>query len=208
MRTGGCGSGGGNGVTVYEEIKTRDEPFRVKGKLKGNSAVCKDTRYTGNLVVIFRSDGDVGLIILKSTVLRDKIIPKGLQFLLRQFFFQIIVKELIKCSNIAVGQRLDGCHWDLVYIQTPEYGGGEIYFDDVLIRKDGMFVLDGGFYDFAILKGEANIFISKALKYRRRVVGDDAVCRIPYRLGQYCRILRYSPCAAAASQCHDQRRAQ
>jgi len=33
-------------------------------------------------------------------------------------------------------------HWDLVMIQTPEYGGGEIYFDDVLIRKDGMFVLD------------------------------------------------------------------
>ncbi|MCX7694455.1 MAG: aminopeptidase [Caloramator sp.] len=32
-------------------------------------------------------------------------------------------------------------HWDLVYIQTPEYGGGEIYFDDVLIRKDGRFVI-------------------------------------------------------------------
>lgn len=31
-------------------------------------------------------------------------------------------------------------HWDLVLIQTPEYGGGEIYFDDVLIRKDGEFV--------------------------------------------------------------------
>lgn len=32
-------------------------------------------------------------------------------------------------------------HWDLVLIQTEEYGGGEIYFDDVLIRKDGVFVL-------------------------------------------------------------------
>lgn len=32
-------------------------------------------------------------------------------------------------------------HWDLVCIQRPEYGGGEIYFDDVLIRKDGRFVL-------------------------------------------------------------------
>ena len=32
-------------------------------------------------------------------------------------------------------------HWDLVLIQTPEWGGGEIWFDDVLIRKDGMFVL-------------------------------------------------------------------
>lgn len=32
-------------------------------------------------------------------------------------------------------------HWDLVCIQTPEYGGGEIYFDDVLIRKNGRFVV-------------------------------------------------------------------
>ena len=32
-------------------------------------------------------------------------------------------------------------HWDLVCIQTPEYGGGEIWFDDVLIRKDGLFVI-------------------------------------------------------------------
>jgi aminopeptidase len=31
-------------------------------------------------------------------------------------------------------------HWDLVLIQTKEYGGGEIYFDDVLVRKDGIFV--------------------------------------------------------------------
>ena len=32
-------------------------------------------------------------------------------------------------------------HWDMVCIQRPEYGGGEIYFDDVLIRKDGLFTL-------------------------------------------------------------------
>ncbi len=33
-------------------------------------------------------------------------------------------------------------HWDLVLIQRESYGGGEIYFDDVLIRKDGLFVLE------------------------------------------------------------------
>jgi aminopeptidase len=32
-------------------------------------------------------------------------------------------------------------HWDLVCIQRPEWGGGEIYFDDRLIRKDGRFVV-------------------------------------------------------------------
>ncbi len=32
-------------------------------------------------------------------------------------------------------------HWDIVCIQRPEYGGGEIWFDDVMIRKDGLFVI-------------------------------------------------------------------
>jgi aminopeptidase len=32
-------------------------------------------------------------------------------------------------------------HWDLVLIQREEYGGGEIYFDGRLIRKDGRFVV-------------------------------------------------------------------
>ncbi len=32
-------------------------------------------------------------------------------------------------------------HWDLVLIQTPEYGGGDIYFDDVKIRENGRFIL-------------------------------------------------------------------
>jgi aminopeptidase len=32
-------------------------------------------------------------------------------------------------------------HWDLVMIQRPDYGGGEIWFDGQLIRKDGLFTL-------------------------------------------------------------------
>jgi aminopeptidase len=32
-------------------------------------------------------------------------------------------------------------HWDLVLIQREDFGGGEIYFDDRLIRKDGRFVI-------------------------------------------------------------------
>jgi aminopeptidase len=31
-------------------------------------------------------------------------------------------------------------HWDLVCIQRLEYGGGEIYFDGKLVRKDGRFI--------------------------------------------------------------------
>jgi hypothetical protein len=59
--------------------------------------------------------------------------------------------ELIPmCHNIFISGcayedanngNVSAVHWDLVMIQRPEYGGGEIYFDDVLIRKDGLFVL-------------------------------------------------------------------
>ncbi len=45
------------------------------------------------------------------------------------------------CYDEAPNGNNSAIHWDLVLIQTPEYGGGEIYFDDVLIRKDGRFVI-------------------------------------------------------------------
>src|SRR5947209_10799341 len=31
-------------------------------------------------------------------------------------------------------------HWDMVCIQRPDYGGGEVYFDGKLIRRDGEFI--------------------------------------------------------------------
>jgi aminopeptidase len=44
------------------------------------------------------------------------------------------------CYDEAPNGNDSAIHWDLILIQRPEYGGGEIYFDDVLIRKDGLFV--------------------------------------------------------------------
>jgi aminopeptidase len=41
-----------------------------------------------------------------------------------------------ECDN---GNR-SAVHWDMVLIQRPEWGGGEIWFDGELIRKDGLFV--------------------------------------------------------------------
>ena len=45
------------------------------------------------------------------------------------------------CYEEAPNGNSSSIHWDLVCIQTPEYGGGEMYFDGRLIRKDGRFVL-------------------------------------------------------------------
>lgn len=44
--------------------------------------------------------------------------------------------------DLAPNGNSSKVHWDIVLIQTEEWGGGELYFDDVLIRKNGMFVLD------------------------------------------------------------------
>jgi len=44
------------------------------------------------------------------------------------------------CYDEAPNGNKSVIHWDLVLIQRPEYGGGEIYFDDILVRKDGRFV--------------------------------------------------------------------
>ena len=45
------------------------------------------------------------------------------------------------CYDECPNGNKSNIHWDLVLIQREEYGGGEVYFDDVLIRKNGLFVL-------------------------------------------------------------------
>ncbi len=44
------------------------------------------------------------------------------------------------CYDDCYNGNVSAVHWDLVLIQTPEYGGGEIYIDGELIRKDGRFI--------------------------------------------------------------------
>ena len=46
------------------------------------------------------------------------------------------------CYDDAYNGNKSSVHWDMVLIQTPEWGGGEIYFDGMLVRKDGLFVID------------------------------------------------------------------
>ena len=61
----------------------------------------------------------------------------------------ILFDEKIAGSlHFTPGQAYEDCdngnrsavHWDMVLIQRPEWGGGEIWFDDELIRKDGRFL--------------------------------------------------------------------
>jgi aminopeptidase len=61
----------------------------------------------------------------------------------------ILFDEKIAGSlHLTPGQAYEDCdngnrsavHWDMVLIQRPEWGGGEIWFDGELIRKDGLFI--------------------------------------------------------------------
>ncbi len=43
--------------------------------------------------------------------------------------------------DAAFNGNRSAIHWDLVSIQTADYGGGEIWFDNQVIRRDGLFVI-------------------------------------------------------------------
>ena len=44
-----------------------------------------------------------------------------------------------ECYDEAPNGNASNIHWDLVQIHRKDYGGGEIWFDDKLVRKDGVF---------------------------------------------------------------------
>ncbi|MEW5993956.1 MAG: aminopeptidase [Candidatus Zixiibacteriota bacterium] len=44
-----------------------------------------------------------------------------------------------QCYDEAPNGNQSAIHWDMVLIQRPDYGGGEILFDGKLVRKDGQF---------------------------------------------------------------------
>jgi len=47
-----------------------------------------------------------------------------------------------QCYDEAPNGNQSAIHWDLVLIQRSDYGGGELWFDDKLVRKDGVFTDD------------------------------------------------------------------
>lgn len=135
-----------NGVIKYNTTSTYNgEVFSnirlefINGKII--DATCDDESKNEKLNKIFDTDEGSRYVGEFSLGLNPKIlIPMG----------DILFDEKIFGSiHFTPGAAYKECyngndsniHWDLVLIQRTEYGGGEIYFDDVLIRKDGLFVL-------------------------------------------------------------------
>jgi len=68
---------------------------------------------------------------------------------IREPMRDILFDEKIAGSfHFTPGQAYEGVgngnksqvHWDMVNIQRPEYGGGEVWFDGKMIRKNGLFI--------------------------------------------------------------------
>ncbi|MFD2612891.1 aminopeptidase [Paenibacillus gansuensis] len=120
-----------NGVT-FENIKFRFENGKIVEATSNDTKRINEildmdegARYIGEFAIGFNP------YIMKpmNDILFDEKIAGSLHFTPGQAY-----EETDNGNRSAV-------HWDLVLIQRPEYGGGEIYFDDVLIRKDGRFVI-------------------------------------------------------------------
>lgn len=143
------------------EVYTAPVRNSVNGRLTYNTPSMQQGYVFENISFVFK-DGKIVEATANNTPLLNKILDtdEGARYI-GEFSFGInpyINKPMLdtlfdekiagsihftpgKAYDTAFNGNVSAIHWDLVYIQTPQYGGGEIYFDDVLIREDGRFVL-------------------------------------------------------------------
>ena len=127
-----------NAGTLYQGALFRDLRFEVKnGRIE--KATCMGDQHKLDRIL----DTDEGARYFGEFAI-------GLNPYITKPMLDILFDEKIDGSfHLTPGQAYDttdngnrsAVHWDVVSIQTKEWGGGEIYFDGRLIRKDGRFVL-------------------------------------------------------------------
>lgn len=139
----------------------------VKNSINGHIQFNTDTLYGGTFYSnIYLEFKDGKIVKAESRANNDKLqkqlqIDEGAKYMgefaigvnpyIRKEMLDILFDEKIASSlHMAIGNSYNdetfngnksSVHWDLVLIQDKDHGGGEIWFDDKLIRKDGVFVL-------------------------------------------------------------------
>src|SRR5437016_8097559 len=71
--------------------------------------------------------------------------PRSTLFPYTTLFRSLFDEKIAGSFHLTPGQAYEEAdngnrsqvHWDMVSIQRPDYGGGEIYFDGKPVRKDG-----------------------------------------------------------------------
>ena len=136
-----------NGVITYNTTSTYNgEVFSnirlefVNGKIV--SASCDDESKNDKLNKIFDTDEGSRYVGEFSLGLNPRLLTPMGDILFDEKIFGSIHFTPGAAYKECYNGNDSNIHWDLVLIQRKEYGGGEIYFDDKLIRKDGLFVLD------------------------------------------------------------------
>ncbi len=132
-----------NGVITYNAPSMQQglKHENVRLEFKNGKIVKATSNYTKQLNEIFDTDAGARYVGEFAIGVNPYVnVPMG----------DILFDEKIAGSiHFTPGSCYDECdngnhssiHWDLVLIMTEKYGGGEIYFDGKLIRKDGLFVL-------------------------------------------------------------------
>ncbi len=110
------------------EVYTAPVRNSVNGVIQYNTPTLYDGKYFSNSRLEFK-DGKI-VNAPMCDILFDEKIAGSIHF------------TPGRCYEEAPNGNVSSIHWDLVLIMRPEYGGGEIWFDDKLIRKDGLFVVD------------------------------------------------------------------
>lgn len=120
-----------NGV-VFENISLTIEEGKIvkatanhTGKLNAILDTDHGSRYIGEFALAFNPKM---LTPMNNTLFDEKIAGS----------FHLAIGS---CFDEADNGNQSSIHWDLVAIQRKDWGGGEIYFDGKLIRKDGLFVV-------------------------------------------------------------------
>lgn len=137
----------------------------VKDSINGYVQFNTDTTYDGVFFSNIRLEFKNGEIVKASSMANNEVLQKiintpgarymgefalGVNPYITQPVLDILFDEKIAGSfHMAIGNSYDhafngnisAIHWDLIQMQDKKHGGGEIYFDDVLVRKDGLFVL-------------------------------------------------------------------
>lgn len=139
----------------------------VKDSINGYVQFNTDSAYRGNLFSKIRLEFEKGKIVKAKSLVNDELLQKildidegsrymgefalGINPYINKPILDILFDEKIGGSfHMAIGNSYDTAfngnrssnHWDLIQMQDAEHGGGEIWFDGVLIRKDGRFVLE------------------------------------------------------------------
>jgi aminopeptidase len=137
----------------------------VKNSVEGHIAHNAPTIYQGIAFDAIRLEFSKGKIVKAEAGAKTKQLNKildtdegaryigefalGFHPIIREPMRDILFDEKIAGSfHFTPGQAYEDAdngnrsqvHWDMVNIQRKDYGGGEIWFDDKLIRKDGVFL--------------------------------------------------------------------